>query len=157
MKHITAIPDDNQKSFPIAIIVSRFNRAITQELLQGALKRLAAWNFSEQDIMVVEVPGAIEIPLVAQRLAKQNRYDVIIAMGVVIRGETSHYDYVCQQVSDGCQRVALECDIPIVFKVLTTENDDQAWDRLGGKHGHSGVDAVDCAMAMHKILHAISI
>ena len=155
MKHIKAVPTDNQKPFPIAIVVSRFNRAITEELLQGALKRLKACGFGEDDITVVEVPGAVEIPLVAKCLAKQKRHDVIIALGAVVRGETSHYDYVCQQVSDGCQRVALEFETPVIFKVLTTENDDQAWDRLGGRHGHSGVDAVDCALAMHHILRAI--
>ncbi len=155
MKHIKAVPADNQKPFPIAIVVSRFNRAITEELLQGALKRLNACGFGDEHVTVVEVPGAVEIPLVAKRLAKQNRYHAIIALGAVIRGETSHYDYVCQQVSDGCQRVALEFETPVIFKVLTTENDDQAWDRLGGRHGHSGVDAVDCALAMHYILSSL--
>ena len=157
MRHIKAVANEDQKSFPLAIVVSRFNRAITHELLQGALKRLQACGFSEQDIMVVEVPGAIEIPLIIKCLAKQNNHQVLIALGAVIRGETSHYDYVCQQVSDGCQRVALEFDIPVIFKVLTTENEAQAWDRLGGKHGHSGVDAVDCALAMHSILQAIAV
>ena len=157
MRHITGVPDGNQQSFPIAIVVSRFNRAITQELLQGALKRLAAINFPTQEITVVEVPGAIEIPLVTKHLAKQKRHQVIIALGAVVRGETSHYDYVCQQVSDGCQRVALEFEIPVIFKILTTENDAQAWDRLGGKHGHAGTDAVDCAVTMFNILQALSI
>ena len=73
----------------------------------------------------------------------------------MIRGETTHYDYVCQQVSEGCQRVALDYEVPVVFGVLTTENEAQAWDRLGGQHGHKGVDAADCALAMYGILKAI--
>lgn len=152
MLHIKADTDNNQGSFPIAIIVSQFNHAITQELKNGAMKRLLDCGFNEQDITLVDVPGAIEIPLIAKILAKKNHYAAIIALGAVIRGETTHYDYVCQQVSDGCQRVALEFEMPVIFGVLTTENDDQAWDRLGGKHGHKGVDAVDCAIAMHSIL-----
>ena len=142
----------NQSPFPIAIIVSQFNQDISQALLAGAVKQLTAKGFTSQHITVVEVPGAVEIPLIAKRLAKKNQYAAIIALGAVVRGETTHYDYVCQQVSDGCQRVMLDFEVPVVFGVLTTENDEQAWDRLGGKHGHKGVDAVDCALAMHSIL-----
>ncbi len=151
MLHIKA-NQDNKSSFPIAIIVSQFNHEITQELLAGAMQRLTSTGFNTQDITLVEVPGAVEIPLIAKRLAKKNKYAVIIALGAVIRGETTHYDYVCQQVSDGCQRVTLEYETPVIFGVLTTENEEQAWDRLGGKHGHKGTDAVDCALAMHSIL-----
>lgn len=151
MLHIKA-KLDNKSSFPIAIIVSQFNHEITGELLTGAMQRLTSIGFNTQDITLVEVPGAVEIPLIAKRLAKKNKYAVIIALGAVIRGETTHYDYVCQQVSEGCQRVTLEYETPVIFGVLTTENEAQAWDRLGGKHGHKGVDAVDCALAMHSIL-----
>ena len=141
-----------KSALPLAIIVSQFNHEITQALLAGAMQQLAFLGFDTQDITLVEVPGAIEIPLIAKRLAKKNKYAAIIALGAVIRGETTHYDYVCQQVSDGCQRVMLEFEVPVIFGVLTTENEEQAWDRLGGKHGHKGVDAVDCAIAMHSIL-----
>ena len=151
MLHIKADPG-NASSFPIAIIVSQFNHEITQALVAGAMQRLTTIGFNPQDITLVEVPGAIEIQLIAKRLAKKNKYAVIIAFGAVVRGETTHYDYVCQQVSDGCQRVTLEFETPVIFGVLTTENEEQAWDRLGGKHGHKGVDAVDCALAMHSIL-----
>lgn len=151
MIHIKA-NQDNKNSFPIAIIVSQFNHDITQALVDGAMQRLASSGFKPEDITLVEVPGAIEIPLIAKRLAKKNKYAVIIAFGAVIRGETTHYDYVCQQVSDGCQRVTLKYETPVIFGVLTTENEEQAWDRLGGKHGHKGIDAVDCALAMHSIL-----
>ena len=151
MLHIKAKLDD-KSSFPLAIIVSQFNHEITQELLMGAMQHLASIGFDREAITLVEVPGAIEIPLIAKRLAKKSKYAAIIAFGAVIRGETTHYDYVCQQVSEGCQRVALDHEIPVIFGVLTTENEAQAWDRLGGKHGHKGVDAVDCALAMHSIL-----
>lgn len=151
MIHIKANAD-HHGSFPIAIVVSQFNHAITQELLAGAMKHLKTKGFNEHDITLVEVPGAIEIPLIVKKLAKKEQYAAIIALGAVIRGETTHYDYVCQQVSDGCQRVMLKFETPVIFGVLTTENEEQAWDRLGGKHGHKGVDAVDCALAMHSIL-----
>lgn len=152
MKYIKAASTDNHSSFPIVVIVSRYNFEITQALEQGAIKHLQDSGFAMEDITVVEVPGAIEIPLIAKQLAKKRQYDVIIALGAVIRGETTHYDYVCKQVSDGCQRVALEHDIPVIFGILTTENEAQAWDRLGGAHGHKGIDAVESAIAMRAIL-----
>ena len=154
IKHIQA-HTEGQSSFPIALIVSLFNRDITQALQEGALAQLVALGFESRDITLVEVPGAVEIPLIAQKLAKKNQYGAIIALGAVIRGETSHYDYVCQQVSDGCLRVALAFDVPVIFGVLTTENEAQAWDRLGGAYGHKGRDAVDCACAMHAILQQL--
>lgn len=144
-----------QKSFPIAIVVSRFNNVITDALLQGALARLDQIGFNSTDISVVEVPGAIEIPLIIQTLAKKNKYSAFIALGAVIRGETTHYDYVCQQVSDGCRQVALDCGVPVIFGVLTTENEAQAWDRLGGFHGHKGSESVDCAVEMVSILQQL--
>jgi 6,7-dimethyl-8-ribityllumazine synthase len=154
MPHIKAVIN-KPCSFPVAMVVSQFNHEITHALLTGAMERLMASGFDSEDITVVEVPGAVEIPLLAKRMAKQNKYAVIIALGAVIRGDTTHYDYVCQQVSDGCQRVMMDFEIPVVFGVLTTENEEQAWDRLGGKHGHKGVDAVDCALAMHSILQQV--
>lgn len=155
MKHIKGETTSIQSSFPIAIVVSQFNQEITQALLKGALDRLNYYGFDSEDITVVEVPGAIEIPLIAQKLADKNQHAAIIALGAVIRGETTHYDYVCQQVSHGCQQVALDCEIPVVFGVLTTENDAQAWDRLGGIHGHKGMDSVDSALSMVSILQQL--
>lgn len=155
MKHIKATEHPNQPRFPIALVVSEFNRDITQALQKGALQRLAEKGFSDADITLVEVPGAIEIPLVAQLLAKKRTHAVILVLGAVIRGETSHYDYVCKQVSDGCQHVAMAFDIPVIFKVVTTENETQAWDRVGGKHGHMGIEGVDCAIAMYSILQQL--
>lgn len=152
MKHITAASTKAVMPFPIAIVVSSFNAPVTNELKQGALQKLSSYGFSEQDLTLIEVPGAVEIPLVVKRLAMQKQVSVIIALGAVIRGETSHYDYVCEQVSNGCQRIALDYDIPVIFGVLTTEDEDQAWERLGGRHGHKGVEAAECAVAMHEIL-----
>lgn len=155
MKHIIAEKPGIQHAFPIAIVVSQFNQDVTQALLKGALERLNELKFASDDITVVEVPGAVEIPLVAQTLAERGQHAAIIALGAVIRGETTHYDYVCQQVSDGCSRIALDYAIPVIFGVLTTENEAQAWDRLGGQQGHKGHNSVDCAMAMVSILRQL--
>lgn len=144
-----------KKTFPLAIVVSQFNQKITQELLSGAMKRLLEYGFVEQEILIVDVPGAIEIPIAAKRLARRNHCEAVIALGAVIRGETSHYDYVCQQVSDGCLQVSLEFEVPVIFGVLTTEDEKQAWDRLGGNHGHKGIEAAEAALAMHSVLQQI--
>lgn len=138
----------------IAIVVSRFNVEITTRLLTGAQERLR--DLSTKEELVAWVPGAVEIPLMAQHLARSKKYDAIITLGAVIRGETTHYDYVCQQVSGGCQQVALENHIPVIFAILTTENDMQALDRVGGKHGHKGEDAVDAAFHMISLLRQLS-
>jgi 6,7-dimethyl-8-ribityllumazine synthase len=143
-------------TFSVVLVVSTFNEPITKALKEGALQRLAELGFQNRDVLVVEVPGAVEIPITAQRLAKTGQFEVIIALGAVIRGETSHYDYVCDLVSTGCQKVALEHDIPVIFGVLTTEDEAQAWDRLGGNHGHNGIKAVDAAVQMQKILAQIN-
>ena len=132
----------------IAIITSRFNEKVTQRLFDGAKQRLAELDVPAENIREFWVPGAIEIPLIAQRLAKTKSYDAIITLGVVIRGETNHYDYVCQQVSYGCQKIALENDVPVIFGVLTTENAEQALARAGGDHSHKGIECVDAAMEM---------
>jgi len=155
MKMVQGNARNQGESFPIAIVVSLFNEAITQALLKGALERLRETGFKDDDIFVVKVPGAIEIPLVAQTLAEKHQYHAIVALGAVIRGETTHYDYVCQQVSHGCQQVTLQSKIPVIFGVLTTENEDQAWDRLGGAHGHKGKDAIDCAVSMVSIMQQL--
>lgn len=139
----------------IAIVVSDFNSDITEKLLQGAMLRLAEKGFGHQEISVSHVPGAVEIPLTAKLLAKSKRYQVIICFGAVIRGETSHYDYVCDQVSHGCQRVMLEFDIPVIFGVLTTENEEQALERVGGSGGHKGIEAADAALKMVDVVNKI--
>lgn len=139
-------------SFPVAIIVGVFNREITKALQEGTINQLLKRGFNEQDLKVYEVPGALEIPLVAKRLALAGMVKSIIALGSVIRGETSHYDLVCNQVSQGCMQVSLEYAIPVIFGVLTTENKEQAWDRLGGKYGHKGIEMANAAISMHQLL-----
>lgn len=139
----------------LAIVVSQFNQSITEKLFSGAMERLGELGCTHEDIITIEVPGAVEIPLAAKRLAQKRRLDAIICLGAVIRGETSHYDYVCEQVSQGCQQVMLTHDIPVIFGVLTTENVSQALDRLGGNHGHKGRDAVDAAFQMMSVLKQI--
>lgn len=141
--------------FPIAIVVSRFNAHITDKLCEGALERLEALGFPPKKITVVKVPGAVEIPITAQQLAKTEIYEAIICLGAVIYGETDHYDYVCDQVSQGCQRVALDYDTPVIFGVLTTRNEAQAIERVGGKKGHYGKEAVDAAVQMVSVLQEI--
>lgn len=139
----------------IAIVVSDFNIHITEKLLEGALNRLKVKGKTDKDITIIHVPGAVEIPLVAKALALTEEYAAILALGSVIRGETSHYDYVCEQVSQGCQKVMLDHMVPVIFGVLTTENDEQAYDRVGGKHGHKGEDAADAALHMIQVIKNI--
>lgn len=144
-------------SFPIGIITSLFNRDITEALQEGAISQLLKRGIREKDIISYEVPGAVEIPLAAKRLAMQKQVQSIITFGSVIRGETSHYDVVCHMVSQGCMQVSLEYNIPVLFGVLTTENEEQAWDRLGGKGGHKGKDVANAAILMHQTLRDIEI
>ncbi len=142
-------------SISLAIVCSRFNTEVTDLLLEGALARLKELDFDMQAVPVYQVPGVVEIPLVAKKLAKSKRYHAVICLGAVIRGETTHYDYVCEQVSQGCQQVALDHELPVVFGILTTENKAQALDRCGGKHGHKGADAVDCALEMATLMEKL--
>ena len=138
----------------IAIVVSDFNQAITHRLLEGAYKRLLDNGIRAKAITVLHVPGAVEIPLAAQWLAQSKKYQAIICLGAVIRGETGHYDYVCQQVSNGCQTVMLQYNIPIIFGVLTTDTVKQALSRAGGRRGNKGVSSADAALSMIA-LHAL--
>lgn len=139
----------------IALIVSRFNENITELLKSGAIQRFDELKIliDPKDIFIV--PGAIEIPVVAACLAQKGGYDAIICFGAIIRGETDHYDYVCSQVSYGCQKVAVENRIPVIFGILTTDNEQQALSRCGGDHGHKGRECVDTALEMIEILHRI--
>lgn len=139
----------------IAIVVSRFNEQVTKKLLNGALVRLAEFGIPSQTVKTCWVPGAAEIPLTVKRLAKTENYEAIICLGAVIRGETNHYDYVCEQVSLGCQQVALEYEIPIIFGILTTQNKEQAFARAGGSHGNKGTQMADAAMEMIQLMKTL--
>lgn len=143
------------ETFPLAIVISRFNQDITDALYTGAQQRLTRLGFNEHQVTNVWVPGAIEIPIAVQRLAQLDKFEVIIAFGAVIRGETAHFEYVCQQVSHGCQQVALNQDVPVIFGVLTTETHQQALARVGGDQGHIGIEAVNAAIEMVALLRQI--
>jgi len=139
-------------SVKIAIVVSRFNEYVTSKLLDGALSYLREKGLSEDNIRIIKVPGAVEIPLTAKLLAQTGQFQAIIALGAVIRGDTDHYDYVCQQVSYGCQSVMLSTNVPVIFGVLTTHTEEQAEARVGGKEGHKGREAAEAALDMIKVI-----
>ncbi len=143
--------------FNIALVVSRFNQEVTSKLLAGALGRLRKLGFSdEKQITVVHVPGAVEIPLAVKLAVESDRFRAVVALGAVIRGDTPHFDYVCQQVSDGCQKITLESGIPVIFGVLTTENEEQAMARSGGVMGNKGIDCVDAAIEMVSVVRVLT-
>jgi len=135
-----------------ALVVSRFNSEITQKLHEGAYAELIRSDISPEHIHTFWVPGAVEIPIVAKRCAQSGRFSAIITLGAVIRGDTGHYEFVCQQVSYGCQKVSLKHDIPVIFGVLTTDNEQQALDRVGGAEGHKGIDAARAALDLLNVL-----
>ena len=141
----------------IGIVVSRFNGAMTKALYEGVRARLAECEIPDNTIHTVWVPGAVEIPLLAQQFARRENIAAVICLGVVVRGETGHYEYVCQQVSNGCQRVALDFDKPMIFGVLTTENEEQAWDRIRGSQGHKGREVADAALEMILLMREFQI
>lgn len=148
-------PKNIEQPFRVGIVVSHFNHHITQRLYEGALHRLNELKITSDLITAVWVPGAVEIPLACQSLLDTGAFHVIIAFGCVIRGETGHYEYVCDQVSGGCQQVALESGVPVIFGVLTTENELQALDRCGGAKGHAGRECVDAAFEQLSVLRQI--
>ena len=137
------------------IILPRFNDFIGGKLLEGAIDELQRHGVDNEDIDVVRVPGAFEIPVVAKKCAKSGKYSSIIALGVVIKGSTSHYDYVCAEVSKGVATVSLETEVPVIFGVLTTDNLEQAIERAGTKAGNKGADAAKSAIEMANLFKAI--
>lgn len=144
------------KEIRVGIVASRFNEFITAKLLEGAVDGLLRHEVAEQDIHVAWVPGAFEIPLIASKMAKSGKYDAVICLGAVIRGSTSHYDYVCSEVSKGVAAVSLESGIPVMFGVLTTENIEQAIERAGTKAGNKGYDCALGAIEMVNLIREIS-
>lgn len=137
----------------IGVVTSRFNEEITAKLEAGALDYLESIDGVE--IYAVKVPGAVEIPLVAQALFDYQKVDAVITLGAVIRGETTHYEEVCRSVERNCSRLMLDYKKPVIFGVLTTENEEQALDRIGGSHGHKGIDAAQTALEMIGLLREI--
>jgi len=139
----------------VGIVAARFNEFIVGKLLSGALDGLSRHNVKEADIEVAWVPGAFEIPLIAGKMAKSGKYDAVICLGAVIRGATTHYDYVCSEVSKGIAHVSLNADIPVMFGVLTTETIEQAIERAGTKSGNKGFDCAVSAIEMVNLIREI--
>ena len=139
----------------VGIVAARFNEFIVGKLVAGALDGLKRHEVDEDQIDIAWVPGAFEIPLICQKMVKSGKYDAIIALGAVIRGSTTHYDYVCSEVSKGVANVALNADIPVMFGVLTTENIEQAIERAGSKAGNKGYDCALGALEMVNLIREI--
>ena len=139
----------------VGIIVARFNEFITSKLLSGALDTLTRHEINEENIQVAWVPGAFEIPLIASKMAESGKYDAVICLGAVIRGSTSHYDYVCNEVSKGIASVSLKSGIPVMFGVLTTENIEQSIERAGSKEGNKGSECAEGAIEMVNLIREI--
>lgn len=138
----------------VGIIASRFNSFIVEKLLDGAVDGLVRHGVDDKNITAVWVPGAFEIPVVAKKMAESDKYDAVIAVGAVIRGSTSHYDYVCSEVSKGIAQVGMATGKPVLFGVITTENIEQAIERAGSKAGNKGYD---CALAAIEMINAMEL
>lgn len=137
------------------IILSRFNDFIGAKLLSGAIDELRRHGVDENNIDVVRVPGAFEIPIAALKFAQTGKYNAVITLGAVIKGSTSHYDYVCAEVSKGVAQVSLQTEVPVIFGVLTTDNIEQAIERAGTKAGNKGSDAAKAAIEMANLLKLV--
>ena len=145
----------SEKEIKIGIVCARFNEFIVSKLLSGALDALNRHNIKDDNIHVAWVPGSFEIPLIASKMACSGKYDAVICLGAVIRGSTSHYDYVCAEVSKGIASVSLKSDIPVMFGVLTTDNIEQAIERAGTKSGNKGFDSAMGAIEMVNLIREI--
>ncbi len=139
----------------MGIVAARFNEFITRKLLEGALDMLRRHGISEEEIDVVWVPGAFEIPLAAKKMADSHKYDAIICVGAVIRGATSHYNYVCSEVAKGVAQAGFSTGVPVIFSVLTTDSIEQAVERAGTKSGNKGANGAMAAMEMVSLLRQI--
>ena len=139
----------------LAIVVSRFNRLVTERLLAGAQDALDRHGIDREKVDMAWVPGSLELPLVARRLAERGRYDAIVCLGAVIRGETPHFDHVASQAAAGITRVALDTGVPTIFGVITANTLEQALDRAGGKAGNKGYDAIVTAIEMANLLEQV--
>ena len=145
----------NAQGLKFAIVVARFNSFITERLLEGALDAIRRAGGDVDGSELIRVPGSWEMPVVAAELARAKRHDAVICLGAVIRGETPHFDYVAGQCAQGIQKVAIEEALPVIFGVLTTNTEEQAKDRVGGKHGHAGERAAEAALEMIAVLQQV--
>ncbi|MCI8574812.1 MAG: 6,7-dimethyl-8-ribityllumazine synthase [Oscillibacter sp.] len=139
----------------VGIVAARFNEFIVSKLLSGCEDGLIRHGVQEEDIAVAWVPGAFEIPLIASKMASSGKYDAVIALGAVIRGSTSHYDYVCSEVSKGIASVSLNSGIPVLFGVLTTDTIEQAIERAGTKAGNKGAECAEGAIEMVNLIRSL--
>jgi 6,7-dimethyl-8-ribityllumazine synthase len=140
----------------LSVVAARFNEFVVEPLMRGALDALKRHGVLDKQIEIVRVPGAFEMPIVVRKLALSQRYDAIITLGAVIRGETPHFDYVAGECAGGIARVALETGVPVAFGVLTTDTVDQAMDRAGGKAGNKGADCALVAIEMANLLRRLA-
>lgn len=145
----------NAQKMKFAIICGRFNEIITKSLLEGALQAFDQYGVDSKNLTVIWVPGSFEIPVVAKKLASSSKFDAVVCLGAVIRGATSHYDYVCSQAAAGIAKASYESGIPVIFSVLTTETVEQAMDRAGAKCGNKGFEGAQCAIEMADLLNQI--
>ena len=144
-----------KEGMKVGIVAARFNEIIVNKLLGGAIDGLVRHGVEDKNITAAWVPGAFEIPTIAKKMAESKKYDAIIALGTVIRGQTSHYDYVCAEVSKGIATVSLQTGLPVMFGVLTTDNIEQAIERAGTKAGNKGYDCAMSALEMISLLRKI--
>ena len=145
----------NGAGMRIAIVVARFNSLVTERLLAGALDALNRYGVGDKDILVVHVPGSMEIPLVARRLAASGQWDAIVCLGAVVRGATPHFDYVAAGATNGIASTSVETGRPVIFGVLTCDTMEQALDRAGGKAGNKGFDAAVTAIELVNVMKAL--
>ncbi|HAD24078.1 MAG TPA: 6,7-dimethyl-8-ribityllumazine synthase [Kandleria vitulina] len=143
-----------KEGMKVGIVAARFNEIIVNKLLGGAIDGLVRHGVEDKNITAAWVPGAFEIPTIAKKMAESKKYDAIIALGTVIRGQTSHYDYVCNEVSKGIAQISLETGVPVLFGIVTTENIEQAIARAGSKAGNKGYD---CALSAIEMVNLISL
>lgn len=143
------------KDLKIGVVAARFNDFIVSKLVDGAVDGLKRHGVNEEDIELYLVPGAFEIPLVAKKMVKSEKYDAVICLGAVIKGSTPHFDYVCAEVSKGIASISLEYEKPVIFGVLTTDSIEQAIERAGTKAGNKGYDAAVSAIEMANILRQL--
>ena len=155
----THAPSPAATSFPadarVAVVAARFNQELVDALLDGCQARLLELGIDSSYIAVHRVPGAFELPVAAKVVAQTKRFGAVICLGAVVRGDTPHFDYVAGECARGIQDVALSESLPVIFGVLTTNDQQQAWDRTGGKHGHAGQRAAEAAVEMVVLLNQI--
>jgi 6,7-dimethyl-8-ribityllumazine synthase len=145
-------PADLPESARVAIVAARFNTDVVDELLSGCLRRLGELGIDGARVEIHRVPGAFELPVAAKALARSKRFSSIVCLGCIVRGDTPHFDYVAGEAARGIQQVALDEQLPVIFGVLTTDNEEQARQRIGGTHGHYGERAAEAAAEMMALM-----